>query len=65
MSEIIIIRREIARVSKGRRIPAVRIQEEIYELNKKLPFHQRIQLIRMTEAEFKKTSIQKIRRGRF
>ncbi|WP_095172825.1 MULTISPECIES: AMP-binding protein [Blautia] len=42
-----------------------RIQEEIYELNKKLPFHKRIQLIRMTEAEFKKTSIQKIRRGRF
>lgn len=42
-----------------------RIQEEIYELNKKLPFHKRIQLIRMTETEFKKTSIQKIRRGRF
>ena len=42
-----------------------RIQEEIYELNKKLPFHKRIQLIRMTEAEFKKTSIHKIRRGRF
>lgn len=42
-----------------------RIQEEIYELNKKLPFHKRIQLIRMTEAEFKKTSIYKIKRGRF
>lgn len=38
------------------------IQEEIHKLNSRLPVYKRIQSVKLTEAEFKKTSMQKIQR---
>ena len=39
-----------------------KIQDEISELNRTLPFYKRIQSLKLTETEFVKTGIQKIRR---
>ena len=38
------------------------IQESIAELNAKLPVYKRIQSVKLSESEFKKTSMQKIQR---
>ena len=38
------------------------VQEEITKLNNRLPDYKRIQSVKLTESEFKKTSIQKKKR---
>ena len=40
-----------------------KIQEDMSELNKNLPLYKRVQSIKLTEAEFGKTGIRKIKRN--
>lgn len=40
-----------------------KIQQEIQEINRYLPLYKRIQAVKISETEFKKTSIKKVKRG--